>query len=284
MLTEFLLQRPMRSAPSSIGGVAQRTAALPSEEPQGTLLSTEAYRLDVSQSSWQASRRMLLGQKSADSTERTDEPPQGLYAESAQSDDSQDAGEAQGSSKDEASSLPGEEELSAEDQRKAAALAKIDQEVHTHEQAHLAAAGSYALGGAQYEYATGPDGDRYAVAGHVNMDTGRENSPDATLRKAMTVQKAALAPASPSASDRQIAAAMAQMAQEARSEIAQENMAPARSATADSADNAPTENQNGASRVAPTSTLRRGAFATGIEAYHASLQMAASGAVISLVA
>lgn len=283
MLTEFLLQRPMRSAPSSVGSVAQRTMALSSEEPRGTLLSTEAYRLDVSQSSWQASR-VLLGQKSADSAKRTGEPLQGLSADSAQSADSQDAEEAQGSPKDEASSLPGEEELSAEDRRKAAALAKIDQEVHTHEQAHLAAAGSYALGGAQYEYATGPDGDRYAVAGHVNMDTGRENSPDATLRKAMTVQKAALAPASPSASDRQIAAAMAQMAQEARSEIAQEKMSPARSATADSADNAPTENQNGASRVAPTSTLRRGAFAAGIEAYHASLQTAASGAVISLVA
>jgi len=111
------------------------------------------------------------------------------------------------------------DKLSEEDQRKIEELEKIDKKVHVHEQAHLSAAGGYARGGANYDYVTGPDGKRYASAGHVNIDTSPEKTPEATIRKADIVRKAALAPADPSPSDRQIAADAEKMKAEAQKEL-----------------------------------------------------------------
>ena len=113
------------------------------------------------------------------------------------------------------------QELSEEDQRKVEELKKIDKRVHVHEQAHLSAAGSYARGGANYDYVTGPDGNKYANAGHVNLDTGKEKTPEATIQKANVIQKAALAPADPSPADKQIAVNAAKMAEDARKEISE---------------------------------------------------------------
>jgi hypothetical protein len=115
------------------------------------------------------------------------------------------------------------DELSEEELREIEELKKIDKKVHTHEQAHLSAAGGYARGGANYDYVTGPDGNRYANAGHVNLDTGKEKTPEATIRKANVIQKAALAPADPSPADKQIAANAAKMASDAQKEIAENN-------------------------------------------------------------
>ncbi|KAF0188434.1 MAG: SprA-related [Desulfobulbaceae bacterium] len=85
-------------------------------------------------------------------------------------------------------------------------LRSRDTEVRTHEQAHLAAAGQYAAGGPSFSYQTGPDGKRYAVGGSVPIDIGEESTSAATIQKMRTVKRAALAPANPSAADRQIAA------------------------------------------------------------------------------
>jgi len=117
-------------------------------------------------------------------------------------------------------------ELSEEDQRKVEELKKIDKRVHIHEQAHLSAAGGYARGGANYDYVTGPDGNRYANAGHVNLDTSKERTPEATIRKADIIKKAALAPADPSPADKEIAANASEMAAEARKEMAQKRSSP----------------------------------------------------------
>jgi hypothetical protein len=116
-------------------------------------------------------------------------------------------------------------DLSEEDLRKIEELKKIDKKVHAHEQAHLSAAGGYARSGANYDYVTGPDGNRYANAGHVNLDVGKEKTPEATIKKANVIQKAALAPADPSPADRQIAANAAKMASDAQKEIAERGMA-----------------------------------------------------------
>jgi len=116
-----------------------------------------------------------------------------------------------------------QEQLSEEDLRKVEELKKIDKRVHVHEQAHLSAAGSYARGGANYDYVTGPDGNKYANAGHVNLDTSREKTPEATIRKANVIQKAALAPADPSPADKQIAANASKMAADAQKEIVDRN-------------------------------------------------------------
>ncbi|MCG8528211.1 MAG: hypothetical protein MI748_17655 [Opitutales bacterium] len=114
-------------------------------------------------------------------------------------------------------------ELTEEEKAQVEKLKARDAEVRQHEQAHLAAAGSYALGGIQYEYQTGPDGKQYAIGGHVNLDTSKESTPEATLDKARQIQRAALAPADPSPQDIKVAAQASQMALEAQREIVAEN-------------------------------------------------------------
>jgi hypothetical protein len=113
--------------------------------------------------------------------------------------------------------------LSEEEAKQVRELEKRDREVKAHEAAHKASAGGYAKGGAGYDYQAGPDGKQYAVGGHVDIDAGPiQGNPRATLQKAMTVQRAALAPADPSGADRAVAAAAAQMALQAQKEMAQQ--------------------------------------------------------------
>ena len=113
--------------------------------------------------------------------------------------------------------------LSEAAQREVQRLKTRDREVRSHEQAHLAAAGPFARGGANYQYATGPDGGRYAVGGEVGIDTAPvPDDPEATMHKAQVIRAAALAPAEPSAQDRRIAAAASRMEAEARLELRQQ--------------------------------------------------------------
>lgn len=118
-------------------------------------------------------------------------------------------------------------------------LKKRDREVRTHEQAHLVAAGQYARGGPFYDFKRGPDGQRYAVSGHVNIDTSEvAGDPEATLRKAEVIRRAALAPAEPSTQDRRVAAKASSMAVEARQELAQLRLEEAKQARADAPNSA----------------------------------------------
>jgi len=95
-----------------------------------------------------------------------------------------------------------------------------DREVRTHEASHLAAAGRFARGGAQFEFTRGPDGVSYAVGGEVSIDTAPvSGNPQATLLKAQTIRRAALAPADPSGQDQSVAAAATAMATKARAEL-----------------------------------------------------------------
>ncbi|MCL2260718.1 MAG: hypothetical protein FWC15_05095 [Fibromonadales bacterium] len=128
------------------------------------------------------------------------------------------------SEKGNAANASGAKELTEEDQRRVEELKKIDKKVRVHEQAHVSAAGGYARGGANYNFVTGPDGKRYASSGHVNLDTSPERTPEATIRKADVIRKAALAPAEPSTADRQIAADATKMAQNAQRELAAKRM------------------------------------------------------------
>jgi hypothetical protein len=109
--------------------------------------------------------------------------------------------------------------LSEEQRKQVAELEKADQEVHQHEAAHTAAAGSSA-GAASYGYTVGPDGKRYATSGEVSVDvTPVPNDPRATLRKMEQIARAALAPAKPSGADRAVAAQAQAAAAAARQEI-----------------------------------------------------------------
>ncbi|MBT6717170.1 MAG: hypothetical protein HOB18_05950 [Nitrospina sp.] len=119
-------------------------------------------------------------------------------------------------------------QLSEEERRILNELKARDAEVRAHEAAHLAAAGPYANGAPTFEFQTGPDGRQYATGGEVSIDTSPvPGDPEATVRKAQTIKRAALAPREPSGQDRQVAAQAAQLEaqarQEAQAEKAEEN-------------------------------------------------------------
>jgi hypothetical protein len=107
-----------------------------------------------------------------------------------------------------------------------AELKKADTAVRAHEQAHLAAAGGLAKGGASFTYQKGPDGRNYAVAGEVQIDTSQGATPEETVGKMMRVRAAALAPANPSPQDRKVAQAAAMTMSEARLELNTQGMRP----------------------------------------------------------
>lgn len=95
-----------------------------------------------------------------------------------------------------------------------------DREVRAHEAAHASVGGQYA-GAPSFQYQKGPDGRRYAVGGEVGIDASPvPDNPQATIRKLETVRAAALAPADPSAQDRQVAARATALIAEARSQLA----------------------------------------------------------------
>ena len=112
--------------------------------------------------------------------------------------------------------------LTQQQQSEVQKLKKTDQDVRKHEQAHLSAAGGIAVSGINYKYTTGPDSKSYATGGDVSVDTSPvPNDPAATLRKAETIRRAALAPSDPSAQDYSVAAQAEQMANKARMQLLQ---------------------------------------------------------------
>jgi hypothetical protein len=133
------------------------------------------------------------------------------------------AGGSEGESSDEVEELSvAEEELTAEEKEQVRQLEERDAEVRQHEAAHLAVAGQYAQGGAEYTYQTGPDGKKYAIGGSVSIDVSEvEGDPEATIAKMRQVAAAATAPAEPSNQDLKVAAAARQTEAKARIELAQ---------------------------------------------------------------
>ncbi|MDR3299543.1 MAG: hypothetical protein LBU43_05970 [Candidatus Accumulibacter sp.] len=137
-------------------------------------------------------------------------------------------------------------ELSKDDQRRVEELKVTDRKVRAHEAAHVAAGGSLVTSGASFEYTTGPDGQRYAVAGDVGISMSKGRTPEETLMRAQQIRAAALAPADPSAQDISVAAAATQMAAEARVELAREQAEASKGeGEDDSAATAPVKNETG---------------------------------------
>ena len=98
-------------------------------------------------------------------------------------------------------------------------LAQRDKEVRAHELAHASTGGS-ATGSPSYSFEVGPDGKKYAVSGEVSVDLSTiPGDPQATISKMQKVHAAALAPASPSSQDTQVAASAAQKILAAQSEL-----------------------------------------------------------------
>ena len=111
-------------------------------------------------------------------------------------------------------------ELSDSEKKRVQELKKIDREVRTHEQAHLAAAGGLARGGASYTYTKGPDGKRYVTGGEVSIEISPvDGNPQETIRRMQQVRRAALAPADPSSQDRSVASQASRLEAKARAEL-----------------------------------------------------------------
>lgn len=112
------------------------------------------------------------------------------------------------------------DQLTPEERRIVEQLKQIDSEVRNHEMAHVAAGGAYITSGASFTYKKGPDGQNYAVAGEVSIDTSPvPGDPEATMRKMAQIRRAALAPADPSAQDQRVAANAASESLKALSEL-----------------------------------------------------------------
>ena len=135
----------------------------------------------------------------------------------------------------------GPREPTEQEQQQVRELRKRDQEVRRHEQAHKAAAGAYARGGASFEYTTGPDGQRYVVGGEVPIDLSPvQGNPRATIAKMQQIRRAALAPADPSSQDRAVAAQAAQAERQARAELNRRKSGPENTAGTTPRSSAPT--------------------------------------------
>lgn len=119
---------------------------------------------------------------------------------------------------------PDPDKLTPDQQAEVQKMKARDREVRAHEQAHMAAGGQYVTHGATYSYEQGPDGQRYATGGEVGIDTSPDSGdPEATIRKMQMVRAAALAPASPSGQDLQVASQADQAASKARREMQEKN-------------------------------------------------------------
>ncbi len=112
------------------------------------------------------------------------------------------------------------EQLTQEELRVVDQLQQIDQEVRSHEMAHIAAGGSLITSGASFTYQQGPDGQNYAVGGEVSIDTSAvPGDPEATAQKMRQIRSAALAPGNPSSQDLKVASSASSEVAKAMSEI-----------------------------------------------------------------
>lgn len=118
----------------------------------------------------------------------------------------------------------GDEPLDARQQEQVRKLERIERSVIMHEMAHMAGGAGIVSSGPRYQYQEGPDGKRYIVGGEVGISVSPEDTPEATIRKMQRVQSAALAPADPSAQDRAVASAAAQLQMQAQMELARQRM------------------------------------------------------------
>lgn len=202
---------------------AEQATTLPARNP--SVQSTDRYSSQNSETST-APLYNHLGQSAPQAkATSTDEAAPSTYQDAepsrqdqAQSSPATDAADSQAAS------------LSESELALVRELAQIDRNTRAHEAAHLSAAAGLAVSGMNFGYTRGPDGIHYATSGEVSIDTSKvANDPEATYRKALQIQTAALAPRDPSPQDHAVAAMARQMANEALMDIARQRNQPAAS-------------------------------------------------------
>lgn len=113
-------------------------------------------------------------------------------------------------------------ELTPEEEQEVAKLKSRDAEVKAHEQAHISAAAGINASAPTYNYQTGPDGEKYAVEGEVNISFAGGTDPEENIANAEAMKAAALAPAQPSGQDLAVARKAEQMIEDAKQQLAEE--------------------------------------------------------------
>lgn len=111
--------------------------------------------------------------------------------------------------------------LSDKEKQELKELKSRDLEVKKHEQTHQRVGSPY-TSSPSYEYETGPDGKKYAVAGSVSIDSKDEETPEKTAEKMRIIIKAAKAPAQPSSKDLSVAADASRRLNEANAKVHKE--------------------------------------------------------------
>lgn len=215
-------------ATASFSGSSPVRPPTPSAEPGAIFGRNEPWRnrAEVSGSS-SYTRQDVVGQKKAAAL--SDNEPRPIPPAATESPSPPKADNIKGQSPQDSVRKPSGEPLTKSELALLRELQKADQAVKAHEMAHLAAAGGYAKGGASFSYQRGPDGQNYAVGGEVQVDTGKEATPEATIQKMQIVRQAALAPIDPSPQDQRVAAHATLQLSEAFKELrlAQSDPAPA---------------------------------------------------------
>jgi len=112
--------------------------------------------------------------------------------------------------------------LTPEQLREVAKLKSRDTEVIAHEQAHMSAARGINVSAPTYDYEVGPDGQKYAIGGEVQISFVETGDPQKDMASAETMKAAALAPAEPSSQDRSVAQNADKMIEKDRQEIAEQ--------------------------------------------------------------
>jgi len=166
-----------------------------------------------------ADRVKTPGQPPPPLTYERQQPSQGQQG-GGQNSFEKDNAEDQSAGKENAESRQQEQQAQAQ-QKEIQDFKQRDLEVRSHEKAHASIGGRYS-GTPQYQYQTGPDGQRYAVGGEVSIDISSESTPEATIRKMQQVKAAALSPAEPSQQDLRVATEATQKAVAAHNEIIHE--------------------------------------------------------------
>ena len=183
---------------------------------ENSIQTGKAYGMEANELRKQGLKNQLTTESDQTSSDEEIRKLDLMGQSASEVDEEAEASETEESSESEKSSSG--KELTEEQQKEVKELKARDSEVKTHEQAHLAVAGSLAQGGASFEYQTGPDGMNYAVGGEVSIDTSPESTPEATISKMQQVKAAALAPAEPSSQDRSVAASATQQIAKAMQE------------------------------------------------------------------
>ncbi|MDI4637796.1 MULTISPECIES: putative metalloprotease CJM1_0395 family protein [Halomonadaceae] len=202
--------------------VAPITAFQPTvQRPTGQVEAAAASRAASDKASAHQSAQISAQATNAQATSRIQPPKQADAAEPGQQTDSKTTSKSDTSERAEAQHKKANGEVLTEAElQQLDRLKQTDREVRQHEHAHQSSGGQYA-GRIEYEYERGPDGQQYAVAGEVSIDSSPvPGDPAATIDKMEQVRAAATAPAEPSAQDRKVAAQANQHLIAARLELA----------------------------------------------------------------